>query len=90
MTLKTTIIIIILYDSSLVVAGDIDQSSLLSKINFLSWKSKEVFIPSSFDFPETNETTIYLLDKEALPNHLFFLGTSTDKYDVDGDYLSHK
>ncbi|MAU35805.1 MAG: peptidase M16 [Flavobacteriales bacterium] len=74
--------------SSLVVVGDIDQSSLLSKINFLkSWKSKEVFIPSSFDFPETNETTIYLLDKEGASQSFIVMGHQADKYDVDGDYF---
>jgi zinc protease len=74
--------------SSLVVVGDIDRSSLLSKIDFLkNWTPKEVFIPSSFDFPESKETTIYLLDKEGASQSFIVMGHLADKYDVDGDHF---
>ena len=74
--------------SSLVVVGDIDQSSLLSKIGFLkSWKSKEVLIPSAFDFPENKQTTIYLLDKEGASQSFIVMGHLADKYDVDGEHF---
>ena len=74
--------------SSLVVVGDIDRSSLFSKIDFLrNWNSKEVLIPSSFDFPESKETIIYLLDKEGASQSFIILGHLADKYDVDGDHF---
>ena len=74
--------------SSLVVVGDIDKSSLLSKIDFLrNWIPKEVLIPSSFDFPDSKETTIYLLDKEGASQSFIVMGHLADKYDVDGDHF---
>ena len=74
--------------SSLVVVGDINKSSLLSKIDFLrNWIPKEVLIPISFDFPDSKETTIYLLDKEGASQSFIVMGHLADKYDVDGDYF---
>ena len=74
--------------SSLVVVGDIDKNTLLAKIDFLkNWSSKKVEIPSNFDFPESNETQIYLLDKEGASQSFIIMGHLADKYDVDGDYF---
>ena len=74
--------------SSLVVVGDIDRKTLLPKINFLrNWESKEIVIPSNFDFPENNETQIYLLDKEGASQSFIIMGHLADKYDVDGDHF---
>ncbi|MAX05002.1 MAG: peptidase M16 [Flavobacteriales bacterium] len=74
--------------SSLVVVGDIDRKTLLSKINFLrNWESKEIVIPSNFDFPENNETQIYLLDKEGASQSFIIMGHLADKYDADGDHF---
>ena len=74
--------------SSLVVVGDIEKEILLSKLNFLkNWKSKNIVIPSNFDFPENNETVIYLLDKEGASQSFIIMGHLSDKYDVDGDYF---
>jgi zinc protease len=74
--------------SSLVVVGDIDKETLLSKIDFLKkWKSKEVKIPSDFDFPETKATQIYLLDKEGASQSFIIMGHQSDKYDVDGEHF---
>ena len=77
--------------SSLVVVGDIDRNSLLSKIDFLrNWKSKEILIPSSFSFPEAKQTTIYLLDKEGASQSFIVMGHTADKYDVDGEHFKSK
>ena len=74
--------------SSLVVVGDIDKNTLLSKIDFLkSWKSKNINIPSSFEYPENNQTQIYLLDKEGASQSFIIMGHVADKYDVDGDFF---
>ena len=74
--------------SSLVVVGDIDKSSLLSKIDFLrNWIPKEVLIPSIFDFPDSKETTIYLLDKEGASQSFIVMGHLADKFDVDGEHF---
>jgi zinc protease len=77
--------------SSLVVVGDIDRNSLLSKIDFLkNWGAKKVEIPSEFDFPAINETQIYLLDKEGASQSFIIMGHLADKYDVDGDHFKSK
>jgi len=74
--------------SSLVVVGDIDKNTLLAKIDFLkNWSSKKVEIPSNFDFPQSNETQIYLLDKEGASQSFIIMGHLADKYDVDGDHF---
>ncbi|MEC9209455.1 MAG: pitrilysin family protein [Bacteroidota bacterium] len=74
--------------SSLVVVGDIDRKSLLSKISFLkNWSPKKVEIPSQFNYPPINETQIYLLDKEGASQSFIIMGHLSDKYDVDGDHF---
>jgi zinc protease len=74
--------------SSLVVVGDIDRNTLLSKIDFLkNWESKKVEIPSEFHYPSINETQIYLLDKEGASQSFIVMGHLSDKYDVDGDHF---
>ena len=74
--------------SSLVVVGDIDKNALLSKIDFLEkWQPKNVIIPLSFEYPENNETEIFLLDKEGASQSFIIMGHLADKYDVDGDHF---
>jgi zinc protease len=74
--------------SSLVVVGDIEKNTLLSKIDFLrNWNAKKVEIPSNFDFPKNNKTQIYLLDKEGASQSFIIMGHLADKYDVDGDHF---
>jgi len=75
----------------LVVVGDIDRSSLLSKIDFLrNWEQKKIAIPSEFNFPTINESQIYLLDKEGASQSFIIMGHLSDKYDVDGDHFKSK
>tara|TARA_Y100000589_G_scaffold72706_3_gene65576 strand:+ start:1062 stop:3959 length:2898 start_codon:yes stop_codon:yes gene_type:complete len=74
--------------SSLIVVGDIEREDLLSKLTFLNnWKSKDISIPLDFDFPESNETEIYLLDKEGSSQSFIIMGHISDKFDVDGDFF---
>ena len=74
--------------SSLIIVGDIEKEILLPKLDFLrNWKSKEIIIPSNFDFPENKETQIYLLDKEGASQSFIIMGHLADKFDVDGDYF---
>ena len=74
--------------SSLVIVGDIDRNTLLSKIDFLKkWQSKNVNIPTNFEYPKNNETQIYLLDKEGASQSFIIMGHIADKYDVDGDFF---
>ncbi len=74
--------------SSLVVVGDIDRNTLISKIDFLkNWNSSNVEIPTNFEFPEEKTTQIYLLDQEGASQSFIIMGHLADNYDVDGDYF---
>ncbi len=74
--------------SSLIVVGDIDEKVLLPKIKFFEkWQSKIIEIPSNFDFPQNNETEIFLLNKEGASQSFIIMGHLADKYDVDGDHF---
>ena len=77
--------------SSLVIVGDIDKKTILSKLEFLKdWPSKKVNIPTEFNYPVINETQIYLLDKEGASQSFIIMGHLSDKYDVDGDHFKSK
>ena len=77
--------------SSLVIVGDINKAELLSKIDFLrNWNSKDVEIPTKFDFPSKKETQVYILDKEGASQSFIIMGHLSDKYDADGDHYKSK
>jgi len=74
--------------SSLVIVGDINKNTILSKINFLKdWETKTVNIPVDFNYPSISETQIYLLNKEGASQSFIIMGHLSDKYDVDGDHF---
>ncbi len=74
--------------SSLVIVGDINKNTILSKINFLKdWETKTVNIPVDFNYPSISETQIYLLNKEGASQLFIIMGHLSDKYDVDGDHF---
>jgi len=79
--------------ASLVIVGDIDESTILSKLDFLkNWKGEDVNIPSpaDFDFPESQETQIFIIDKEGASQSNIFLGHTADNFDVAGDHFKSK
>tara|TARA_B110000008_G_scaffold239784_1_gene246702 strand:- start:18318 stop:21176 length:2859 start_codon:yes stop_codon:yes gene_type:complete len=76
--------------ASLVVVGDIDEASILSKLDFLkNWKGTAVNVPTptDFEYPAELETQIYLIDKEGSSQSNIFLGHKADKFDVAGDHF---
>jgi zinc protease len=75
--------------SNLVVVGDIDQKTLLSKTRFLntSWKIKETD-PIAECIPVNHDTTrIYLVDKEGAPQSEIRIGYVALPYDAFEDYF---
>lgn len=76
--------------ASLVIVGDIDEKSILSKLDFLkNWTGEQLTVPSpsDFEYPEATETQIYLIDKEGSSQSNIFLGHKSGTFDVDGDYF---
>ncbi len=77
--------------SELVIVGDIDKKSILSKLSFLeSWKGKDVKIPSLTINNKIEKTKIYLVDKPQAPQSEIRIGYLTDlKYDATGKYFEN-
>ncbi|HNP17720.1 MAG TPA: pitrilysin family protein [Fulvivirga sp.] len=77
--------------SELVIVGDIDKKSILSKLSFLeSWTGKDVKIPSLTINNNIEKTKIYLVDKPQAPQSEIRIGYLTDlKYDATGKYFEN-
>ena len=76
--------------ASLVIVGDIDESTILPKLDFFkNWKVEDIKIPNpaDFDFPEAQETQIFIIDKEGASQSNIFLGHTADNFDVAGDHF---
>lgn len=74
--------------SELVVVGDISKKEIDSYLGFLkSWESKETQLPDLPDAKPSDDTKIYMVDKENAPQSQIRIGYVTDlEYDVTGDY----
>ncbi len=74
--------------SNMVIVGDIDQKSILTKTKFLNkkWKIKEVdpLVPAISPFVDT--TQIYIVDKEGAPQSEIRIGHVSLPYDAVEDY----
>ena len=76
--------------ASLVVVGDIDEASILTKLDFLKeWEGGSVNVPTAadFEYPAEVETQIYIINKEGASQSNIFLGHKSDKFDVAGDHF---
>ncbi len=74
--------------SELVVVGDIDRETILSKIDFLKqWHGEPQELPDMTSASEAGRTSVYLIDKEQAPQSEIRIGYLTDlPYDATGDY----
>ena len=74
--------------SELVIVGDIDKKSIMSKLDFLeNWESKSFEMPRLTSNTATEKTKIYLVDKEKAPQSEIRIGYMTDMtYDATGEY----
>ncbi len=75
-------------DSKLVVVGDVTESEILGKLNFLSkLPNKEIKLPSVPAVPIVDKTRIYLVDVPKAAQTEFRVGGVTGlKYDATGEY----
>jgi len=74
--------------TNLVVVGDLDQSQVLSKLDFLKgWAAKDVTIPVPQAGKPVDQTRIYLVDKESAPQSQIRVGYLTSMpFDATGEY----
>jgi len=73
---------------NLVVVGDVTQSEIISKTNFLKkLPNKEVKLPVITSFPKIDKTKIFLVDVPKAAQTEFRVGGATNlKYDATGEY----
>jgi len=74
--------------SEVVIVGDMDKETILSKIDFLkNWKAKKVDMPKFVSKNNLGKTKLYLVDKKKAPQSEIRIGYMTDMpYDATGDY----
>lgn len=75
-------------DAKLVVVGDVTESEILGKLDFLKkLPNKEVKLPSVPAVPKVDKTRVYLVDVPKAAQSEFRVGGVTGlKYDATGDY----
>ncbi|MEY4930321.1 MAG: hypothetical protein RI909_1045, partial [Bacteroidota bacterium] len=74
--------------AKLVVVGDVTESEILGKLNFLSkLPNKEIKLPAVPAIPKVDKTRIYLVDVPKAAQTEFRVGGVTGlKYDATGEY----
>lgn len=73
--------------ATLVIVGDIDQKTAMSKLAALSaWTGPAVDMPKDNAYPSIDKTTIYVIDKENAPQSEIRIGFPSLTYDALGDY----
>jgi zinc protease len=77
--------------SNLVVVGDISESELLPKIEFLNkWAAKEVKLqPIPEPLPVT-EPKFFIYNKSFAPSSVIQMGYASIKFDATGDYYKNR
>jgi len=73
--------------TNLTIVANVGMDVLRPKLTFLDkWKAKEVKIPVMGDFPEKENTVIYIVDKPGASQSRVYFGTRTMPYDYNGDF----
>lgn len=77
------------YESELVVVGDVDKETIMSKLGFLkSFSGPKVVIPELPASPKIDKTTIYLVNVDDAAQSEIRIGYRTDiPYDATGKYF---
>lgn len=73
--------------SSVIVVGDIEQETIIPKLNFLnSWKGNTIVRKPEPLIPIIGKTKIYLVNKENAPQSEIRIGYMAMPYDATGEY----
>jgi len=74
--------------ATLVVVGDIGESEILPKLEFLNkWQAKEVKLPSITPAPIAVPNTIYVAHKDFAASSVINIGYVAMPYDYNGEYF---
>lgn len=73
--------------TNLTIVANVGMDVLRPKLNFLEkWAPKEVKIPAMGEFPEVENTVIYIVDKPGASQSRVYYGKRTMPYDYTGDF----
>jgi len=71
--------------ANLVIVGDIDSKAVLPKLDFFkNWAAGKVQISADASYPNIDQTTVYLIDKEKAPQSEIRIGYVSRPYDALG------
>jgi len=74
--------------SNLVIVGDIKESEIMPKLDFLNkWPVKNVKLPEFAGFAPITQTQIYLAHKDDAAQSIIMIGNPGMAYDPTGDYF---
>ncbi|WP_408635743.1 M16 family metallopeptidase [Paraneptunicella aestuarii] len=77
--------------ASLVVVGDVEQQEVLSKLDFLQkWQGAAYDIPPYSDFPQPDNSKIYLINKPGAAQSVVRVFKSFLPYDATGEQFRSK
>ena len=77
--------------SSIVVVGEVDETNLKKRLDFLNkWQAKEVKIQSIPEPVQPTEQQFYVSDKPFAPSTFIMMGNTSLKFDVTGDYYKNQ
>jgi zinc protease len=76
---------------NLVVVGDLGESEILPKLEFLNkWQAKEVKLQPVPEPLPVAETKFFLYDKKFAPSSVIQMGYASIKYDATGDFYKNR
>ena len=76
------------YNAVLAINGDIDQFSVIKKMDFLNNLQKENTMPlAKYKLPTIDQTRIYFVDKKGAPQSELRVGQLSLPYDATGDFF---
>ena len=77
--------------ANLVVVGDIEESEIMPKLDFLNkWQSKEVVIQPIPEPVVNTEPKFFIYNKSQAASSVIQMGYPSLKYDVTGDYYKNR
>lgn len=75
--------------AELVVVGDITEAEVMDGLGFIkNWETKDITLPTLPEAKPSQDTRLYLVDKQGAPQSQIRIGYLTDlTYDPTGDYF---
>lgn len=77
--------------SNLVIVGDLDEKTALSKLEFLNkWEAKQVTMQPIPEPVQNTEPRFFIYNKSLAPSSVINMGYPSLKFDATGDYFKNR